>query len=69
MDYHSRMQRLDDVLMSGELGDVEIAGMFSGKASDPFQIATRDRKTGRVSLLDLDLDGNIEGIKIPGAAE
>ena len=51
LDDHSRMRSLEEALLSGKLGDVEIAGIFSGKESDPFQIAARDRKTGKVSLI------------------
>jgi hypothetical protein len=57
--YHARIEILSDALKACILGDVELAGLYSGKADQPIQVLLRDRETLRVFLIDLNLDGSI----------
>jgi hypothetical protein len=69
--YHTRMAVLGEALEAHALGDVELAGLYSGKADQPIQVVLRDRKTLRVHLIDLNPDGSITvdgGLYAPLAA-
>jgi hypothetical protein len=58
-DYHELMSLLSAAVSSGKLGEVEVANKYFSRHDAPYQVTLRDLRTGRVRLIDLNLDGSV----------
>lgn len=46
-------------LLLGQFGDAEWVEVYCGRADAPLQMAVRDRRSGRVRLIDQNRNGSI----------